>query len=132
MPTLATEPSDVSENFTRAIEDHNQALRDVAAEKADIDRRQTQLELAIANLMQALPAETREQLLSATGAGAGGDAQMLGGGAGGGGGGAGGVQGDGGAGMQWPTTEFGGQGMADADLEKLLAQYGSSFFWVSF
>ncbi|ORY80672.1 hypothetical protein BCR35DRAFT_291172 [Leucosporidium creatinivorum] len=60
-------PSDFSEDYRSAIQDHSQVMNDVVNEKADIDKRTTALEAAIAKLMQTLPEETREALSSAGG-----------------------------------------------------------------
>ena len=102
------DPALTSDDYTQAINDHNDVLRHVVSEKADIDQRTTALEAAIAKLMQTLPAETREQL---SGGGVNGQSNGVG------------LGGVGDQGMQW-GGEFGGP-MADAELEKLLAQYGA-------
>lgn len=60
-------PADFSEDYRSAIQDHSQVMNDVVSEKADIDKRTTALEAAIAKLMQTLPEETREALSSAGG-----------------------------------------------------------------
>ena len=114
-------PADFSDDYRSAIQDHSQVMNDVVNEKADIDKRTTALEAAIAKLMQTLPEETREALSSAGGV-EGQTLESLGLGADFGQG----VSpsrpaaGESTDGMQW-----GAQGIDnDIDLDQFLAQYG--------
>lgn len=116
-------PSDFSDDYRTAIQDHSQVMNDVVNEKADIDKRTTALEAAIAKLMQTLPEETREALSSAGGV-EGQTLESLGLGADFGQGVSPARPAAGGStdGMQWGT-----QGIDnDLDLDQFLAQYGES------
>jgi hypothetical protein len=57
----------ITEDYSQSILDHNSILQEVTSEKADLDERTSQLEKAIAKLMDGLPVETRDALSEAGG-----------------------------------------------------------------
>lgn len=105
-------PTDFSDDYRLAINDHSQAIDSVMNEKIDIDKRTSALESAISKLMQALPEDTRDALeksdfSNSTSPSASRVASGLG-------------DSSGGDAASWPGTNSGD----DIDLDKFLAQFG--------
>lgn len=105
-------PTDFSDDYRLAINDHSQAIDSVMNEKIDIDKRTSALESAISKLMQALPEDTRDALeksdfSNSTSPSASRVASGLG-------------DSSSGDAASWPGTNSGD----DIDLDKFLAQFG--------